>query len=90
MCHSAHSLLCVSSRSKGLFKREDYILQTKVSPDADPADFTKKMETSFSTLDLEGNAIGHVDLFAFHGVNSQRKLDWVLKPGKLLLLHPTA
>ena len=69
---------------QGLFKREDIILQTKVSPDENAADFKKKMETSFAAdlgLDLEGNGIGYVDLFAFHGINSQRKLDWVLKPG---------
>ena len=31
--------------------------------------------------DVEGNGLKYIDLFAFHGINSARKLDWVLKEG---------
>jgi predicted aldo/keto reductase-like oxidoreductase len=70
-------------QEEGKLKREDYILQTKNAPQADVDVFKKNMERSFGPkgLDLEGNGLGHVDLFAFHGINSQRKLDWVLKEG---------
>jgi predicted aldo/keto reductase-like oxidoreductase len=68
----------------GLFKREDFILQTKVSPSETAEAFKKNMEKSWATLDLDGNGLGYVDLFAFHGINSARKLDWVLKEGGCL------
>eukprot|EP01051_Picozoa_sp_SAG22_P021956 SAG22_NODE_5065_length_1095_cov_0.824297_1_plen_150_part_00 len=45
------------------------------------AKFRATMEKSFATLDMEGNGLKYLDLFAFHGINSVRKLDWVLKPG---------
>mmetsp|Transcript_8862 Transcript_8862/g.25266 ORF Transcript_8862/g.25266 Transcript_8862/m.25266 type:complete len:520 (-) Transcript_8862:436-1995(-) len=57
----------------GEVRREDLIVQTKVSPKATVEDFRKVMEESFSTLGLE-----YVDLLAFHGLNRAFHLDWIL------------
>ena len=66
----------------GLFTRKDIILQTKVSPFESPEQFRKTLDKSlFETLDIHGNGIGYIDLFAFHGVNSERKLNMVLREG---------
>eukprot|EP00527_Entomoneis_sp_CCMP2396_P005820 CAMPEP_0198150638 /NCGR_PEP_ID=MMETSP1443-20131203/51786_1 /TAXON_ID=186043 /ORGANISM="Entomoneis sp., Strain CCMP2396" /LENGTH=561 /DNA_ID=CAMNT_0043816009 /DNA_START=60 /DNA_END=1742 /DNA_ORIENTATION=+ len=50
-------------------KREDFILQTKVAPMKDPADFRKTLEKSFEYLQVD-----YLDLFAFHGVNWPEQL----------------
>ncbi|MCX6935190.1 MAG: aldo/keto reductase, partial [Verrucomicrobia bacterium] len=59
--------------------REDFILQTKVSPQADPAEFEKIFRTSLSRLGLPW-----VDLFALHGINNREVMEWSLRPGGCL------
>ncbi len=56
--------------------RDKLIIQTKVGPSADPAQFLANFEKSMAYLKLE-----HVDLFSFHGVNTAELLDQVLRPG---------
>ncbi|HEY4329350.1 MAG TPA: aldo/keto reductase [Phycisphaerae bacterium] len=51
--------------------REKMIIQTKVSPEKDPALFTKNFEDSISRLKLP-----YVDLLSLHGINNQETLDW--------------
>ena len=50
--------------------REKLIIQTKVSPDQDPAAFTKNFEDSLARLKLS-----HVDLFSLHGINDAQTLE---------------
>ena len=59
--------------------REQFILQTKVGPDADPAKFKADFELSLRNLGVE-----HVDLLALHGLNNQERLDWSLRKGGCL------
>ncbi len=59
--------------------REKMIVQTKVSPTADPAEFRANFETSMAYLGLE-----HVDLFSLHGINTRELLDWAIRPGGCL------
>lgn len=61
------------------FDREDYFLQTKVAPHADPAVFEEQLEKSFQDLQAD-----YLDLFGFHGINDQGNLDDVLRPGGCL------
>ncbi|MBF0244051.1 MAG: aldo/keto reductase [Planctomycetes bacterium] len=61
------------------FKREDYILQTKVAPTADPDKFTADTEESFARLGVE-----RVDLFALHGLNTPELIEMALRPGGCL------
>ncbi|WP_437588259.1 aldo/keto reductase [Sorangium sp. So ce1000] len=56
--------------------RERIIVQTKVSPDADPAKFLETFERSMKLLRLD-----YVDLFALHGVNDETRLSWSLRKG---------
>jgi predicted aldo/keto reductase-like oxidoreductase len=59
--------------------RDKMIVQTKVGPTADPAEFRATFEKSMDYLGLD-----HVDLFSFHGINNQQLLDWTLRPGGCL------
>lgn len=59
--------------------RETFILQTKVAPVADPAEFEKTFRVSLSRL-----ALPWVDLLSLHGVNDRETLDWSLRPGGCL------
>ncbi|AUX47278.1 aldo/keto reductase [Sorangium cellulosum] len=59
--------------------RERLIVQTKVSPEADPRRFVETFERSMTRLRLD-----HVDLFALHGVNNEETLEWSLRPGGCL------
>ena len=59
--------------------REELIVQTKVAPVADPAQFRRTFETSLEYLQLD-----HVDLFALHGINNRQVLEWALRPGGCL------
>jgi predicted aldo/keto reductase-like oxidoreductase len=54
--------------------RDKFIVQTKVSPKATPAEFRSTFETSMRYLGLE-----HVDLLALHGINNRQLLDWSLQ-----------
>lgn len=55
-------------------KREDIIVQTKVPPKADPEEFRAVLQRSFDTLKPPG---GYIDLFGFHGVNTEKQLRWI-------------
>ena len=59
--------------------RDKMIVQTKVSPMADPVEFRATFERSMDYLGLD-----HVDLLSFHGVNNQLLLDWTMRPGGCL------
>jgi predicted aldo/keto reductase-like oxidoreductase len=59
--------------------REKLIVQTKVMPFADPAEFRRTFEQSMRYLGLE-----HVDLLAFHGINHREHLEWTLRRGGCL------
>ncbi len=61
------------------FPREKLMVQTKVAPMADPAEFRRTFEKSLSYLRLE-----YVDLLALHGINNAQLLDWSLRPGGCL------
>lgn len=54
--------------------REKIVVQTKVCPAANPADFRKTCEKSFANLGLD-----YVDLFSLHGINNPEILDWSLR-----------
>ena len=58
--------------------RDTYILQTKIAP-MEAAMFRETFEKSMAYLKTD-----YVDLFAFHGVNTQELLNLVLKPGGCL------
>lgn len=59
--------------------RETLIVQTKVAPSENPADFLANFEKSMAYLKLD-----YVDLLAFHGVNDAALLDQVLRKGGCL------
>ena len=59
--------------------REQFILQTKVAPQADPNDFAKIFQISLSRLQLPW-----VDLLSLHGINNRETLDWSLRRGGCL------
>src|SRR5690606_28233015 len=56
--------------------REKLIVQTKVAPSENPQEFLETFEKSMNYLQLD-----HVDLLAFHGVNTGELLDQVLRRG---------
>ncbi|NDC80400.1 MAG: aldo/keto reductase [Verrucomicrobia bacterium] len=59
--------------------RNDFILQTKVAPQADPGDFEKVFLTSLSRLQQP-----RVDLFSLHGINNRETMEWTVRPGGCL------
>lgn len=61
------------------FPRERLIVQTKVPPFADPAEFRRTFDKSMAYLRLD-----YVDLLALHGINNAQLLDWSLRPGGCL------
>ena len=56
--------------------RSRLIVQTKVSPTADPAEFRQHLTQSLNNLKLDT-----VDLLGIHGINTAELLDWTLRPG---------
>jgi len=54
--------------------RDKIIVQTKVAPQADAAEFLKIFERSMAYLRLD-----HVDLLSLHGINNRQLLDFSLK-----------
>jgi predicted aldo/keto reductase-like oxidoreductase len=54
--------------------RSKIIVQTKVSPQAEPAEFLKIFDRSLKYLQLD-----YVDLLALHGINQRQLLEWSLK-----------
>jgi len=59
------------------------ILQSKVTPNPDPAAFEAELKTSFSRLGLDPGR-DRLDLLAIHGVNSAELLEQTLRPGGCL------
>lgn len=59
--------------------REKLIVQTKVAPAENPADFLQTFQRSMAYLKLD-----YVDLLAFHGINNDALLDQVLRKGGCL------
>jgi predicted aldo/keto reductase-like oxidoreductase len=59
--------------------RDQFILQTKVGPDADSDIFAVQVELSLKRLGQE-----RVDLLAIHGINNQEILEMVLRRGGCL------
>jgi len=59
--------------------RDGLIVQTKVSPTADPEDFRRTLTQSLDNLKLDT-----VDLLGIHGINTAELLDWTLRPGGCL------
>lgn len=59
--------------------REQMLIQTKVAPCEDAAEFLQTFETSMSNLGLE-----YVDLFSLHGINTRKLLEQSLRPGGCL------
>lgn len=61
------------------YPREDWILQTKVAPTADPKVFLETFEKSMAYLKVE-----YVDLLGLHGVNNETLLDQAMRKGGCL------
>ena len=59
--------------------RDKMIIQTKVSPFADPKQFVDTFTTSMKQLKLD-----HVDLLGLHGINNEDKFQWATRPGGCL------
>lgn len=59
--------------------REKIIVQTKVAPMKDPADFLKTFSKSMDYLKLD-----HVDLLSFHGINNRELFDCTFRKGGCL------
>ncbi|MBK8478965.1 MAG: aldo/keto reductase [Opitutaceae bacterium] len=59
--------------------RDKMMVQTKVAPTADPAEFRATFEKSMAYLGLD-----HVELLSFHGINTQELLDWTIRPNGCL------
>ncbi len=59
--------------------REKLIVQTKVSPSADPQEFLANFRKSMDYLQLD-----HVDLLSIHGINNRELFDQTLRPGGCL------
>jgi predicted aldo/keto reductase-like oxidoreductase len=54
--------------------REKIIVQTKVTPQAEPAEFLRIFEQSMKYLKLD-----YVDLFSLHGINDRHLMQWSLR-----------
>jgi uncharacterized protein len=61
------------------FPRDEIIVQTKVSPVADAAQFRQTFTQSLENLQLD-----YVDLLGIHGINHQESLDFTMRPGGCL------
>jgi predicted aldo/keto reductase-like oxidoreductase len=61
----------------GLVKREDLIIQTKVSPFPTAKEFRETLEKSLELLQLD-----YVDLFGIHGVGMQHQYDYIFNNGE--------
>lgn len=59
--------------------REQLIVQTKVSPTADPREFQRNLEQSLNNVGLET-----IDLLGIHGINTAELLDYTVRPGGCL------
>ena len=72
-----------SERQLGLvlptFPREQLIVQTKIAPNGDPAQFRREVEESLERLQL-----GYIDLLGLHGINTFEMLWQSVRPGGCL------
>ncbi|NQU10614.1 aldo/keto reductase [bacterium] len=59
--------------------RDQIIVQTKVAPTADPAEFLQTFNQSLANLQLD-----YVDLLGLHGINDDQTLEWAVRPGGCL------
>lgn len=59
--------------------RDELIVQTKVAPSADPAEFRANFDESMERLQLD-----YVDLLGIHGINTHEKLWHSIRPGGCL------
>jgi len=59
--------------------REKMIIQTKVAPVADAAEFRRTFEQSLRNLQLD-----YVDLLSLHGINEGETLEWSIRKGGCL------
>lgn len=59
--------------------RERLIIQTKVSPKPDPAEFRRDFDKSLKYLQLD-----YVDLLGLHGINTPELLEYSIRPGGCL------
>ncbi|RMH59863.1 MAG: aldo/keto reductase [Candidatus Hydrogenedentota bacterium] len=60
-------------------KRDEFILQTKVTPKKDVSEFVAEFHDSLKRLRVD-----FVDLFALHGLNNEELIGWALKPNGCL------
>lgn len=58
------------------FERDRLIIQSKVSPKADPQEFLETVELSLSNLRVD-----YLDLLGFHGINNAQTLHNSVRPG---------
>ncbi|MBE9063627.1 aldo/keto reductase [cf. Phormidesmis sp. LEGE 11477] len=58
------------------FERSELIVQSKVSPRANPNEFSQTVELSLANLNLD-----YLDLLGFHGINNAETLDYSIRPG---------
>ena len=61
------------------FPREQLIVQTKVSPQADAQAFRTTLQQSLQNLQLD-----YIDLLGIHGINTPELLDYAVRPGGCL------
>lgn len=59
--------------------RGEILVQTKVAPTRDPADFLSTFEKSMNYLKLD-----HVDFLSLHGINNRELLEFSMRPGGCL------
>ncbi|MBW4656459.1 MAG: aldo/keto reductase [Kaiparowitsia implicata GSE-PSE-MK54-09C] len=59
--------------------RDRLIVQTKVSPKADPKEFKLKLDQSLANLKLD-----YIDLLGLHGINTPEILEWAVRAGGCL------
>jgi predicted aldo/keto reductase-like oxidoreductase len=64
---------CARSKLCEKVDRADIIVQTKVPPKATAEEFREALQRSFDTLKPPG---GYIDLFGFHGINNEERLEW--------------
>ena len=59
--------------------REKLIVQTKVSPKADPKEFRNNLDKSLNNLNLD-----YIDLLGIHGINTPDLIEYSVRPGGCL------
>jgi predicted aldo/keto reductase-like oxidoreductase len=73
----------VSERQLGIvlpkLPRDEIIVQTKIAPNDDPAEFTKQFHESLERLQLD-----YVDLLGLHGLNNAETIDQSVRDGGCL------